>query len=318
MALLNLQAYLMTMIIHRGYESLHPLKPVVTIGVFDGVHRGHQALLRKLVSVAKETGGESVVLTFSSHPRSILGKNNLLLLTTLEEKLNLLDKAGIDHVLILDFDMEFSKTSACDFVENILIEKIGAKHLIFGYDHRFGREGEGDFESIVRCHGASRIKIERAEGIFHGDSAISSSAVRDALANAELDLANDLLGYAYRLSGIVIPGRKIGRLIGFPTANISTESEKMIPANGVYAVDVFLRNNIYKGMLSIGTNPTVNPDPAKRSIEVHLIDFNETIYDNGITIAFRKRLRDEKKFPDTEALKTQMEADRLETIRLLT
>lgn len=308
----------MTMIIHRGYESLHPFKPVVTIGVFDGVHRGHQALLHKLVSIAKDTGGESVVMTFSSHPRSILGKNNLLLLTTLDEKLSLLDKAGIDHVMILDFDLEFSRTSACDFVENILVKKIGARYLVFGYDHRFGREGEGSFESIRKCRAISGLGIEQAEGIFHGDSAISSSAVREALADADLNLANELLGYPYRLSGTVVPGRKIGRLIGFPTANISIASEKMIPANGVYAVEVHLENHSYKGMLSIGTNPTVSPDSAKRSIEVHLINFDEIIYGRRITIVFRNRLRDEKKFPDIESLKAQMEVDRLETIRLLT
>lgn len=317
MALLNLQAYLKTMIIHRGYESLHPSKPVITIGVFDGVHRGHQALLRKLVSVAQDTGGESVVLTFSSHPRNILGNDELFLLTTPEEKISLLEKAGIDHVMILDFDVEFSRTSACDFVENILVKKIGARHLIFGYDHRFGREGEGDFDRIVRCDGLSGLEVEQAEGIFIGDSAISSSAIREALRAGDLDLANELLGYSYSISGSVIAGKQIGRSLGFPTANIDPESGKMIPANGVYAVNVILEKDTHIGMLSIGTNPTVNPDSTLRSIEVHLIDFDKNIYDKKVTVIFRKRLRGEKKFPDTDCLKKQMEDDRIETIRLL-
>lgn len=307
------------MIIHRGYEGFHPVNPVVTVGVFDGVHRGHRALLETLVSRSKETGGETVVITFSTHPRQVLGKEpgDLSLLTTLSEKISLLENMNIDHLLVLDFNIEFSKTGACDFVRNVIVKKLGAKYLIFGYDHRIGREGEGDYDTIRRCTGLEDLRVEKGKGVFSGEVAVSSSSVREALLLGNLDVANELLGYYYGLSGTVVPGKKIGRSFGFPTANIKPENQKLIPAKGVYAVEVLIEGNKLGGMLSIGTNPTVNPHSATQSIEVHIFDFDENIYGRKITIRFRKRLRDEKKFPDTQSLARQMEADKLETLRLL-
>lgn len=305
--------------IHREYVGFHPVKPVVTVGVFDGVHRGHRALLGSLISKARETGGESVVITFSSHPRHILGKDKgeSFLLTTTSEKISLLQQLNIDHLLILDFNMEFSRTGACDFVRNVIVGKLGTRHLLFGYDHRIGRQGEGDYATIKNCDGIRDLNVEQGKGVFSGQVAISSSAIREALLSGNLDVANELLGYPYQLSGSVIPGRKIGRSFGFPTANISPDAGKLVPSRGVYAVNVMIEEKAYTGMLSIGTNPTVNKDSSYRSIEVHIIDFNENIYGRKITIHFRKRLREERKFPDTESLVRQMQADRLETLRLL-
>ncbi|HLN55170.1 MAG TPA: bifunctional riboflavin kinase/FAD synthetase [Bacteroidales bacterium] len=307
------------MVIHRGYEGFHPVKPVVTVGVFDGVHRGHNALLETVVSKAKETGGESVVITFSSHPRKVLGKESVELsyITTPSEKTNLLERMNIDHLVILDFNIEFSRTGACDFVRNVIVKKIGAKYLIFGYDHRIGREGEGDYNTIRQCSGISDLIVEQGKGVFSGEVAISSSAIREALLDGNLDVANELLGYPYQLGGTVVPGRKIGRSFGFPTANIKPDNQKLVPAKGVYAVEVLLEKKVYKGMLSIGTNPTVNPHSSVRSIEVHIIGFDENIYGRKISVRFRKRLRDEKKFPDIDTLTRQMHADKQETIRVL-
>lgn len=307
------------MVIHRGYEGFRPVNPVVTVGVFDGVHRGHKALLESLVSKAKQTGGESVVITFSEHPRNVLGKESprLPLLTTFPEKISLFDDLAVDHILILDFNMEFSKTGACDFVRNVVVGKLGAEYLIFGYDHRIGREGEGDFNTIRKCEGLANLRVEQGKGVFSGEVAISSSAIREALLMGNLDIANELLGYPYKLSGKVVPGRMIGRSFGFPTANIQPDDSKLVPSKGVYAVDVILNEISFIGMLSIGSNPTVNPDPSLRSIEVYILDFDGNIYGKEISIRFRKRLRDEKKFPDTQALARQMELDKLETIRLL-
>jgi riboflavin kinase/FMN adenylyltransferase len=308
------------MIVHRGYENLDLADPVVTLGVFDGVHRGHRALLDMLVKRAKDKGGEPAVITFYPHPRHFLGINEpeLSLLTTMEEKQELLKSAGIRHLIILDFNEEFSNTGACDFVKDVLIGKVKTKHLIIGYDHRFGRSAEGDFNTIKQCRDLSSFTVEQAEGVFKGIEAISSSAIREALVNGKLDEANNMLGYNYSLSGIVVYGRKIGRAFGFPTANIEPEKYKLVPANGVYAVEVLVNSLKYRGMLSIGFNPTVNPARIDRSIEVHIIDFDEDIYGRNISVKFRYRLRDEKKFEDTARLAAQMELDKVETIRLLT
>jgi riboflavin kinase / FMN adenylyltransferase len=319
--LLILQTDSSAMIIHQGYETLNLKKPVVTIGIFDGVHRGHKALLDRLVSRAKEENGESVVITFSPHPRLVLDKNsaNLTFLTTIEEKIVLLDQARVDHLIIIKFNKEFSNIRACDFVKNVLVEKIGTKHLIIGYNHHFGRRGEGDFNTIKLCAESLDFKVEQVQGFHTEEGTISSSLVREALLEGRLEEANKLLGYFYSLKGTVVEGRKIGRTIGFPTANIQPDYlHKLIPSNGVYAVEVHLDGIIYPGMLSIGSNPTVNTDTRLRSIEVHIINFKKDIYGRTISIIFRERLRDEIRFDNTTQLAEQMELDKQYTIRLLT
>jgi riboflavin kinase/FMN adenylyltransferase len=308
------------MVIHEGYENLNLIAPVATLGIFDGVHRGHMALLDCLVSRARERRGESVIITFSPHPRLVLEQNNISLsfLTTMEEKKVLLKNAKVDHLIIIEFTTEFSKIPACDFVKDILVEKIGTKHLIIGYDHHFGRKGEGDFNTIKKCSEELDFIVEQVQGYKTEEGAISSSLIREALLKGRVDEANKWLGYYYSVSGIVIEGRKIGRTIGFPTANIKPDSQyKLIPGNGVYAVEVQLNNNLYPGMLSIGSNPTVNTDDRFRSIEVHILNFDKDIYGEKISIIFRKKLRDENKFDNLEQLTAQMGRDKIDTLRLL-
>jgi riboflavin kinase/FMN adenylyltransferase len=248
------------MIIHEGFENLNLIAPVVTLGIFDGVHRGHKTLLDHLVERAIEENGESVVITFSPHPRLVLDQNrrNLSFLTTMEEKMVLLEETKIDHLVIIEFNKKFSSTPACDFIKEVLVDKIGTKHLLIGYNHHFGRNGEGDFDTIKKCSETLEFRVEQLKGFQAGNSTISSSLIREALLIGKLDEANRWLGYPYSVSGTVIEGRKIGRSIGFPTANIKPDYEyKLLPCNGVYAVEVKFDGLIYPGMLSIGSNPTV-------------------------------------------------------------
>jgi riboflavin kinase / FMN adenylyltransferase len=308
------------MIIHEGYQNLNLIEPVVTLGIFDGVHRGHRVLLDRLVIRAEELKAESVVITFSPHPRLVLEQKNINLafLTTIEEKIVLLEKAKVDHLIIIEFNKQFSKIKACDFIKDILVEKIGTKHLIIGFNHHFGRSGEGDFNTIKQCSESNAFKVEQVQGFHTEEGAISSSSIREALLNGKLDEANRWLGYSYSVSGTIIEGRKIGRSIGFPTANIDPDNKyKLIPGNGVYAVEVHLDDKNYKGMLSIGSNPTVNADIRMRSIEVHILNYNMDIYGRKISVTFRKRLRDEKKFDNIEQLTQQMELDKQDTLRVL-
>ena len=308
------------MIIHEGYENLHLISPVVTLGIFDGVHRGHMALLNSLVSRAEMAKGESVVVTFSPHPRLVLDqhKTNISFLTTMDEKKVLLEKANVDHLIVIEFTREFSEIPACDFVKDILVEKIGTRYLIIGYNHHFGRRGEGDFNTIKKCSEELDFMVEQVQGFHTEEGAISSTSIREALLNGKLDEANKWLGYSYSLSGTVIEGKKIGKSIGFPTANIEPDSEyKLIPGNGVYAVEAKLDETVYPGMMSIGSNPTVNTDIRFRSIEVHILNFERDIYGKRISVAFRKRLRDEKKFDNLKQLTEQMIQDKLDTLKEL-
>jgi riboflavin kinase/FMN adenylyltransferase len=244
--------------------------------------------------------------------------SNLSFLTTMEEKKVLLENANIDHLIVIEFNDSFSKIAACDFIKNILVEKIGIKHLLIGYNHHFGRRGEGDFNTIKRCSEELGFTVEQVQGYRTEEGAISSSLIREALIKGNLDEANRWLGYSYSVGGTIIEGRQIGRTIGFPTANIKPDSRyKLIPKNGVYAVNVQLDGKVYKGMLSIGSNPTVNEDMKLRSIEVYILNFDNDIYGKKISVIFMKRLRDEKKFDDINQLTEQMKKDLLDTNRLL-
>ncbi len=315
-----MQADSSDMIIHKGFDRLDLVNPVVTMGIFDGVHRGHMMLIDHLVSSAKEEKGESVVMTFSPHPRLVLEKDSssLTFLTTMEEKIELLDKAEVEHLIIIEFTRKFSQIRACDFVRDVLVDKLKTRHLIIGYNHHFGRKGEGDFETIRQCTESLDFRVERVEGFYADGGAISSSVIREALLAGRLETANMLLGYHYSVSGTVVEGRKIGRSLGFPTANIKPYYEhKLIPGHGVYAVEVLIEGKTYPGMLSIGSNPTVNADATITSIEVNIINFDRNIYGMPILIRFRNRLRDEIRFENTKQLAEQMEIDRQNTLRLL-
>lgn len=308
------------MIIHNGYRDLKLIDPVVTIGIFDGVHLGHKALLERLVTLAKSNGGESVVTTFDPHPRMVLDKDGdeLSFLTTMDEKKMLLEKTGIDHLIIIRFTRKFSRMGACDFVDKVLVRSIKTRYLVVGYDHHFGSEGEGTYETIKQCAGSYGFNVEQVHGFSTGEGAISSSAIREALLKGNLDNASKWLGYYYSIKGTVVRGRRIGRLLGFPTANIKPGNKyKLVPGDGVYAVEVYLGGERFPGMLSIGKNPTIKPESEIRSIEVNILNFEQEIYGWEIEVVFRKRLRDEIKFNNAEELSRQMDLDRENAIKLL-
>ncbi len=310
----------MVMIVHNGLGNILLKSPVVTLGIFDGVHLGHRALLEALVTEAEKSGGESVVMTFYPHPKLVLSGSpaTLYFLSTLEEKKRLLENAGIGHLVIIEFNHNFSNISACDFIKKILIGKIGARHLIVGHNHHFGKRGKGDFATIEECAGKYDLKIERIDGVKTGDGYISSSRIREALLNGSLEKANSLLGYCYQLSGTIVEGRHLGKSIGFPTANIEpADPHKLVPCDGVYAVETIIEGKLLKGMLSIGYNPTVSSGSGKRTIEVHIFDFDKEIYGKEIIIIFRFRMRDEKRFSGLDPLAAQMILDKQQAIRML-
>jgi riboflavin kinase/FMN adenylyltransferase len=251
----------------------------------------------------------------------VLERNNqgLSFLSAMDEKIALLGKANAGHLIIIEFTPGFSKISAADFVEKILVNKIGTKHLIIGYDHHFGHNGEGNFNTVKASAVSMGFKVEQVQGLQTEEGEISSSLIREALLKGKLEDANKWLGYSYSLRGMVIEGRKIGRKIGFPTANIKPGYEyKLIPRDGVYAVEVQIDNRKLPGMLSIGKNPTVNRTGGSRSIEVNIFNFENDIYSKEIEVAFRYRLRDEMKFDTLAQLSTQMELDKAKAMQLLT
>lgn len=293
-------------------------EPVVTMGIFDGLHEGHKFIINKINSMARSVGSESVVLTFWPHPREVLNKNieSLKYLTSLKEKLILFEKTGIDHLVLIEFTKEFSQLSSCEFIKNILVDKIGVRHLIIGYNHKFGKDQEGDLTSLKECSRIYNFTIEQAEVFKMEGVSISSSLIRNHLLLGELDISNKYLGYQYFIVGRVIEGNRIGREIGFPTANIVPDDKhKLIPGDGVYAVDIKISDNLYRGMLNIGVRPTVSSENNK-TIEVHIIDFSGELYDKELIIYFRKRIRDEKKFANREQLRQQLIKDR-ETAKMI-
>lgn len=289
---------------------------VLTIGTFDGVHLGHQKIIAQLVEEAKKVNGTSVVITFFPHPKSVIAqkKNQVELLNTQEEKYKLLESLGVQHVVVVPFDMAFSHQSPHDYIYNFIIKHFRPHTIIIGYDHRFGKDRAGDYLLLeVEAQNNNFVVREIPEKVLK-DVTISSTKIRDALLDGDVDTASAYLGYRYRLSGIVTEGKKLGRTIGYPTANISTQTEeKLIPANGVYIVKAQLNNVEYAGMLNIGNRPTVGG--TIRTIEVNIFDFDKSIYGERLTIIFQKRLRDEVKFPDLEALKKQLSEDKKKTIK---
>jgi riboflavin kinase / FMN adenylyltransferase len=308
------------MLIHQGYENLQLKNPVVTLGIFDGVHRGHRTVIDTLVSRAREVNGESVIITFYPHPRQVLSDNKkaLYFLTSLDEKIILLESCGVDHLVVIGFDRDFSNREACEFVKEVLIGKIGTRHLIVGFNHHFGRQGEGTFETIKKCAESFNLIVEKIRALNTDSGIVSSSAIRDALLEGNLDAANELLGYHYFMNGTVVKGKELGRKIGYPTANIKPDYEnKLIPKNGVYAVEIKLEERIYRGVMSIGLNPTINEKPRERTIEANIFDFDREIYGAKVCVIFRFRLRDEIKFNSLSELADQIELDKKKAIGLM-
>ncbi len=307
--------------VHKGFKDLHFRDPVVTMGIFDGVHRGHAVIIERLITRAAELNGESVIITFDPHPRLVLeyGSKNISFLSTQEEKVTLLKGTGAGHLIISEFDRRLSSIAAADFIRTILIDMIGMKHLIVGYDHHFGHRGSGDYKTITECASLFGFTVERIAGVEDQGVTISSSRIREALLSGNLGEANRWLGYNYFLKGRVVEGMKLGRRLGFPTANIKPDDNfKLIPANGVYAVVVNIKRQTYNAVLSIGFNPTVRKQPCDRSIEVHIFDFEQNIYNQEVEIVFRFRLRNEIKFNDEKELAGQMKIDKADAIKLLT
>lgn len=291
--------------------------PVLTLGMFDGVHIGHQAIIQKLNQIAAEIGGESTLLTFEPHPRVVLGKgtDDLQLLTTLDEKIELLEKSGLQNLILHPFTKEFSQLTSKEFVENLLCNEIGIHTIVIGYDHHFGKNREGDFEQLTQLSKELNFNLVKLEEVKTKGLHISSTQIRSALLNGNIAFASKSLGRNYSLTGKVIHGDKIGRTLGFPTANLEIEKYKLIPKNGVYIVKARIQNEIHKGLLSIGTRPTVTNSNEKRT-EVFLLDFDKDIYGQTLTVELIQFLRDDKKFDSLEKLIEQMNRD-MEFVRLL-
>lgn len=292
---------------------------VVTTGTFDGVHIGHRKILKRLSEVAKRFNGETVLFTFNPHPRLVLQPDmDLRLITTLEEKVALLREAGLQHLIIYPFTREFSRTGSLAYVRNILVNAIGAKKLVIGYDHHFGRNREGSFEHLKEFGPVYGFDVEEIPAQDVDDVKVSSTKIREALAGGEIALANTYLASEFMVSGFVVKGNRLGHELGYPTANIELADEhKLIPADGVYAVKAKLLHNgsTFHGMCNIGHRPTVSG--VGKTIEVHLFDFDADIYGEQLRLYFVERIRSEKKFDSLDALKNQLKQDEVACRNLL-
>jgi riboflavin kinase/FMN adenylyltransferase len=302
-------------IYHHFSEFKRLNNAVATIGTFDGVHYGHQKIIKRLCELAKSTGGESVILTFFPHPRLIIDPENqdLKMINTIDEKARILADLGVDHLIITPFTRDFSNLSPSEYIKNILVDTIGIKQLIIGYDHRFGKDRMGGMPELEALAKTYDYKIEVIPEQDINDVAVSSTKIRNALLNGEVALAANYLGYNFSLHGRVIKGDKIGRTIGFPTANIFIEETyKLIPSDGIYAVTVDMGRQSFKGMAYIGQRPTING--MTRNIEVNIFEFNQEIYGQDITMTFLEFLRHDVKFTGLEALKLQLQKDKEDTL----
>lgn len=277
--------------------------------MFDGVHLGHISIIQLLKKIALNKNFETSILTFWPHPRKVFNPNDdLKLLNTLDEKLNLLEKANLDVVFLKSFDEHFRNLTGEEFVKQILIEKLNVKHIIIGHDHVFGKNKSGNFELLQKLSKKLDFEVQQLDAVKEGESNISSTKIRNCLVNGNIVGANKMLGYHYSVSGKVIDGKKLGRTIGYPTANIDVDELKLLPKKGAYIVEVYVKNQFYKGMLSIGTNPTVNGD--KLTVEVNILDFNQDIYGEEIMVKFRDFLHEEIKFESLEKLIEKLDEDK--------
>lgn len=301
-------------------DSFSLERPVATIGIFDGVHMGHRFILDHLKAQADKFRGESVVVTLWPHPRIVLQKelHDFKLLHTLEEKIRELEGQGIDHLVVVPFDRGIASLTACDFVQDYLVNRLGVEVLLVGYDNRFGKDRKGDPEGLRMCAEKNRFRIEKLPE-YHGEyGTVSSSAIRNSILKGDLESASRMLGHPYYLSGTIVEGNHIGRKMGFPTANIHPpDANKLIPMNGVYAIRTELRGKTYQGMLNIGFRPTIDSAMAVKTIEAHLFDVNGDFYDEEVIIHFIHRVRDEMKFSGLEALKQQLQKDKEKVLRML-
>lgn len=302
------------------FYSLDTLKifqnAVVTIGTFDGVHLGHQTIIERIRKAAKEIAGESVIITFHPHPRAVLSPGSVQSLSSVREKIELLEKCGVDNLVIIPFSRDFSEQEAEHYIEHFLVKYFQPKKIIIGYDHRYGKNRKGDFALLESMQEKFGYTVSEIDKQTLDDLTISSTKIRNALKEGDIKQANDLLGHRYTLSGIVIKGRQNGRLLGYPTANIQVEeAEKLIPRKGIYAVRVKVGHKWFGGMLSIGFNPTF--DGTQLSVEVNILDFNRDIYGENITVEFIQYMRDEVKFASMDDLIKAIDNDKVEIEKVL-
>ncbi len=303
----------------RDFSTASHIEPnVATIGFFDGVHRGHSYLIRQVEEVAQKRGLRSALITFPVHPRKVMQSDfQPRLLSTLEEKIGLLSHTGVDCCFLLDFTPQLSHLSAHEFMLQILKETLNVQVLVIGYDHRFGHNRSEGFEDYCRYGQEIGMEIIRASACEIAEIPVSSSVVRSFLQEGRVEMATRCLGYEYTLEGIVIDGHKVGRTIGYPTANLRLKDPgKLIPADGVYAVRVLVGGEKYMGMLDIGHRPTLN-NGIDKSIEVHILDFSSDIYNQSIRVSFVQRIRSDIKFRNVDGLIAQLHFDETETRRLL-
>ena len=295
-------------------------RPVLTTGTFDGVHRGHRTILDRLTERARRDEGESMLFTFHPHPRMVLfpGDNDLKLLSTQEEKIALLEQAGLDHLLVVPFSRQFSRMHATDYVREVLVGAIGVHAVVIGYDHRFGRNREGDLHLLHQLGEVYDFEVEEIPAQEVDHVKVSSTKVRQALNAGDVRMAEDLLGHPYPLSGVVVKGDQLGRTMGYPTANIGgIDPQKLVPGDGVYAVTVELRSGVHTGMLYIGERPTLSTPAAVRTVEVNIFDLDRDLYGEAIHVRFKDRIRGDMRFDGMEQLKEQLHLDRTAAMRLL-
>ncbi len=295
-------------------DNIPPFKnAIITIGTFDGVHNGHKTIFLKLKEIASRYNGETILISFDPHPRTIIQPNALLqIITTLPEKINLFKKLDVDYLVIYPFTKEFSNKTAKEYIDDFIIKKFNPKVVVIGYDHHFGNNREGNINLLKEFADKGYFELIEIEALTIHNVNISSTKIRNALLHGEIENANELLGYPYFFTGTVVLGKQIGRTIGFKTANLQLQNDmKLIPGNGVYAVKVDWKNMQLFGMMNIGTRPTV--DGMNRVIEVHILNFDEEIYGDELTITIFKRLRNEQKFEGLDALKSQLQKDKVET-----
>jgi riboflavin kinase/FMN adenylyltransferase len=292
-------------------------KNIVTIGTFDGVHLGHKSILEKMKSTTLNNPYESLVLTFFPHPRMVLQQDSSIkLLNTIDEKANLLEKYGIDNLIIHPFDETFSNLSAEKFVKDVLVDKLNIHKIIIGHDHRFGKNRTADINDLIFFGKKYSFEVEQIGAEEINEISISSTKIRKALLDGNVKLANQYLGYSYYISGQVIEGKKIGRTIGFPTANIKiNENYKLLPKNGVYIVSSTINNTLCFGMMNIGNNPTIGEN--EQTIEVHFFELNRNLYKENLEISILNYIRDEQKFNTIDELKIQLEHDKVYSLSFI-
>lgn len=324
--LTDLVLQLLRMIVHRDINNLpHFNNAVVTIGTFDGVHTGHLQIIQQLKEEAEKIHGETIIITFDPHPRMVItsGKSEIKLLNTLFEKIELLEKISIDHLVVVPFTKEFSEQTAEEYIQDFLVKKFQPHTIIIGYDHHFGNQRRGNYKLLEAYASQFNFQVKEIPEHVLNQVTISSTKIREALLHSDLETANKYLGYDYFFEGEIVEGNKLGKSLGYPTANLElTDENKLVPGNGIYVVEAeishppsgmqFSKSEIFKGMMSIGIRPTIGD--SKRTIEVNIFDFDRDIYGQRMRVYVKKYLREEKKFPGLDELKNEISKDKVNAL----